>query len=67
MMMKHPIFMQLEITKIESVEFSYPLDNVGTDNDRSHCLPVIATPVSGDHRLRDENSHYNENQTGKRV
>jgi hypothetical protein len=20
------------------------------DNDRSHCLPVIATPVGGDHR-----------------
>jgi hypothetical protein len=27
-------------------------------NDCSHYLPVIATPGDGDHRLRDENSHY---------
>ena len=27
-------------------------------DDCSHCLPVIATPGDGDHRLRDENSHY---------
>ena len=38
------------------------VDPVDGNNDCSHYVPVTATPGDGDHRLRDESSHYERSE-----